>query len=143
MTGKTNWLDRADVRGIVREKYGAAVLTVLEGKGAACGGGNAGGGVSGSCCGGDVITGDLYSDADAANIPEAALLASLGCGNPMALAALGEGEVVLDLGSGGGIDVLISARRVGPSGFAYGLESNKGSPHETEHKGTLSCRYWS
>jgi arsenite methyltransferase len=112
--------DRDDVRDLVREKYGAAALTVLSGPGAACCGGNAGGGDS--CCGGDVITGNLYSETDAANIPEAALLASLGCGNPTALAALHEGETVLDLGSGGGIDVLLSARRVGPSGFAFGLD---------------------
>jgi SAM-dependent methyltransferase len=112
--------DRADVRDIVREKYGAAALTVLEGKGAACCGSNAGGGDS--CCEGDAISGGLYSDVEAASIPEAALLASLGCGNPTALTALNPGEVVLDLGSGGGIDVLLSAKRVGPTGFAYGLD---------------------
>jgi SAM-dependent methyltransferase len=112
--------DRGDVGDLVREKYGAAALTVLEGKGAACCGGNAGGGDS--CCGGDVITGGLYDALEAASIPEAALLASLGCGNPTALAALNPGEVVLDLGSGGGIDVLLSAKRVGPTGFAYGLD---------------------
>ena len=81
-----------------------------------------GGGQSSSCCGGDVITGDLYDAAEAESLPEAALLASLGCGNPTALAELKEGEVVLDLGSGGGIDVLLSARRVGPTGYAYGLD---------------------
>lgn len=113
--------DREDIRELVREKYGAAALTVLNGDGAACCGGVGNGGKS-SCCGGDVITGDLYSDAEASGIPEAALLASLGCGNPTALAALSEGEVVLDLGSGGGIDVLLSARRVGPTGFAFGLD---------------------
>ena len=75
-----------------------------------------------SCCGGDVITGSLYSDVEAASIPEDALLASLGCGDPTALASLLEGETVLDLGSGGGIDVLLSARRVGPTGFAFGLD---------------------
>jgi len=114
--------DRDDVREIVREKYGAAAQLVLSGQGAACCGGNRGGGASDNCCGGDVITGNLYSEIDAENIPEAALLASLGCGNPTALAALHEGETVLDLGSGGGIDVLLSARRVGPTGFAYGLD---------------------
>ncbi len=113
--------DRADVREIVRQKYGAAALTVLNGEGAACCGGNAGGG-SDSCCGGDVITGALYDATEAAQIPEAALLASLGCGNPTALAQLNAGETILDLGSGGGIDVLLSARRVGPTGFAYGLD---------------------
>jgi arsenite methyltransferase len=101
-------LDGNDVREVVRQKYGAAALTVLEGKGAAC-------------CG-DVVTGGLYSDAEASEIPETALLASLGCGNPTALAQLHAGEVVLDLGSGGGIDVLLSAKRVGPTGFAYGLD---------------------
>ncbi len=114
--------DRDDVREIVRQKYGAAALTVLTGEGAACCGGNVGGGAEDSCCGGTVITGDLYSDTEAGAIPEAALLASLGCGNPTALASLSAGETVLDLGSGGGIDVLLSARRVGPTGFAYGLD---------------------
>src|SRR5579884_2386318 len=113
--------DRQDVREIVRQKYGAAALTVLQGKGAACCGGNAGGGTD-SCCGSDAITGGLYADTDAASLPEAALLASLGCGNPTALASLQKGEIVLDLGSGGGIDVLLSAKRVGPTGFAYGLD---------------------
>lgn len=113
---------RDDVREVVRRKYGEAALTVLNGQGAACCGGNAGGGATDSCCGGAVITGDLYGSIDASQIPEAALLASLGCGNPTALATLAEGEVVLDLGSGGGIDVLLSARRVGPTGFAYGLD---------------------
>ena len=114
-------LDRNDVREMVREKYGAAALTVLNGEGAACCGGNTGGGNS-SCCGGDVITGSLYSNTEASEIPEDALLASLGCGNPTALASLSEGEIVLDLGSGGGLDVLLSAKRVGATGFAYGLD---------------------
>ncbi len=120
--------DREDVRSLVRQKYGEAALTVLEGKGAAscCGGGSSSSSCSDnastSCCGGDSITGDLYSQSEAGEIPEAALLASLGCGNPTALASLAEGETVLDLGSGGGIDVLLSARRVGPTGFAYGLD---------------------
>ena len=114
--------DREDVRDVVRRKYGDAALTVLSGAGAACCGGNAGGGAADSCCGGAVITGDLYDSTEAGLIPEAALLASLGCGNPAALATLTAGETVLDLGSGGGIDVLLSARRVGPTGFAYGLD---------------------
>ncbi len=114
-------MERDDVRDLVRQKYGEAALTVLKGEGAACCGGNAGGGNS-SCCGGDAITGGLYSDREAAQIPEAALLASLGCGNPTALAQLKEGEIVLDLGSGGGIDVLLSAKRVGATGHAYGLD---------------------
>jgi arsenite methyltransferase len=116
----TELLERDDVREIVRQKYGAAALTVLTENTAACCGGNASGGDS--CCGGDVITGDLYSATEAADIPETALLASLGCGNPTALAQLLPGETVLDLGSGGGIDVLLSAKRVGPTGFAYGLD---------------------
>jgi SAM-dependent methyltransferase len=113
-------IDRSDVQNIVREKYGAAALTVLQRRGSAsCGGiGKKGD----SCCAGDVITGDLYSDLEASEIPESALLASLGCGNPTALAKLHPGEIVLDLGSGGGIDVLLSAKRVGPTGFAYGLD---------------------
>jgi ubiquinone/menaquinone biosynthesis C-methylase UbiE len=111
--------DRADVREVVRQKYGEAALTVLQGQGAACCGGPADGA---SCCGVDPITGHLYDATEAASIPEAALLASLGCGNPTALAELHPGEVVLDLGSGGGIDVLLSAKRVGPTGFAYGLD---------------------
>ena len=114
-----------DVREIVREKYGAAALTVLNNPGSACCGGSRA--TSTACCGGesdmsDPITRDLYSALDASQIPEAALLASLGCGNPTALAQLNPGEIVLDLGSGGGIDVLLSAKRVGPSGFAYGLD---------------------
>jgi ubiquinone/menaquinone biosynthesis C-methylase UbiE len=118
MTDTGKLTDRADVRELVQKKYGAAALTVLQGQGAACCGPSRGD----SCCGGDPITGGLYDQTDAASIPEAALLASLGCGNPTALAALNPGEVILDLGSGGGIDVLLSARRVGPTGFAYGLD---------------------
>ena len=119
-------IDREDVREIVRQKYGAAAKIVLEGRGeACCGTGNVGTGKNASsCCSSsekDVITSNLYSDKEAAEIPEAALLASLGCGNPTALASLVPGETVLDLGSGGGIDVLLSAKRVGPTGFAYGL----------------------
>ena len=121
MTTEIRLMDRSDVRELVREKYGAAALTVLNGEGAACCGGSVGGGGK-SCCGGDAITGGLYDGVEASSIPEAALLASLGCGNPTALAQLNEGETVLDLGSGGGIDVLLSARRVGPTGFAYGLD---------------------
>ncbi len=121
MSNTIKLTDRDDVRQLVREKYGAAALTVLSGQGAACCGGNAGGG-SECCSGGDAITGGLYDSVDASSIPEAALLASLGCGNPTALAQLNAGEVVLDLGSGGGIDVLLSAKRVGPTGFVYGLD---------------------
>lgn len=120
--------DRDDVRKIVQQKYGEAARIVLEGRGeASCGTGNIGTGKSASsCCGDttqkDIITSNLYSETQAADIPEDALLASLGCGNPTALAQLHEGETVLDLGSGGGIDVLLSAKRVGITGFAYGLD---------------------
>jgi len=106
-----------DVREVVRERYGQAALRVLESSGGCgCGPG---------CCGGngaDPITRDLYDEVTTSTLPEAAVLASLGCGNPTALAELKEGEVVLDLGSGGGIDVLLSAKRVGPTGKAYGLD---------------------
>jgi len=105
------------IRAVVKEKYGQAALRVKEGGSACCGASPA---ASSGC--GDPITSNLYDVAQAKEIPEAALLASLGCGNPTALAKLNAGEVVLDLGSGGGIDVLLSARRVGPTGKAYGLD---------------------
>jgi len=101
---------------VVREKYGQAALQVKSG-GSACCGATAS---TGSGC--DPITSNLYDSGQAAQIPEEAMLASLGCGNPAALAKLNPGETVLDLGSGGGIDVLLSARRVGPTGKAYGLD---------------------
>ncbi len=111
-----------EVREVVKKKYGEAALTVLQRQGAAscCGSAPA----KSSCCSGekDAITGDLYDALQASEVPEAAMLASLGCGNPTALAELKAGDVVLDLGSGGGIDVLLSAKRVGPTGFAYGLD---------------------
>jgi len=100
----------------VREKYGEAARRAGEGARATCGCGT-------SCCDGtDAITSNLYDDGQAQAVPAAALLASLGCGNPTALAELKSGETVLDLGSGGGIDVLLSARRVGPTGKAIGLD---------------------
>ena len=114
----------ADITEVVREKYGEAARRVLQvnEKASCCGPVN-------SCCGGaafngsvDPITSNLYVSGETAELPSAAVLASLGCGNPTALAELHAGEVVLDLGSGGGIDVLLSARRVGPSGKAYGLD---------------------
>src|SRR5437016_2922438 len=107
-----------DVRGIVREKYGQAALRVVSGKGNGCCGS------SPSSCSpaGDPITSNLYDEAQKGELPESAVLASLGCGNPTALAELKPGETVLDLGSGGGIDVLLSARRVSPGGKAYGLD---------------------
>jgi len=107
-----------DVRDIVREKYGQAALRVAAGAGNACCGGAAA--LEDACC--DPITTNLYDSAEGGEVPEAALRASLGCGNPTALAELKAGEIVLDLGSGGGIDVLLSARRVGPTGKAYGLD---------------------
>ncbi|MBV9110151.1 MAG: arsenite methyltransferase [Gemmatimonadetes bacterium] len=105
------------IRETVRERYGQAALRVMAGGANGCCGASAA-----SCGGTDPITRDLYAAGETAGIPAAAVLASLGCGNPTALAELHEGETVLDLGSGGGIDVLLSARRVGPAGKAYGLD---------------------
>ena len=104
-----------DIKQVVKEKYGQAARRV------------SGGATGNSCCGpgsscSDPVSSDLYDVAQTKDLPEAAVLASLGCGNPTALAELKPGEVVLDLGSGGGIDVLLSARRVGPTGKAYGLD---------------------
>jgi arsenite methyltransferase len=108
-----------DLKLAVRQKYGEAAV-------------RAGSGAAGTCCGpscgcgpeaSDPITRDLYDAVTASSLPEAAVLASLGCGNPTALAELSPGEVVLDLGSGGGIDVLLSAKRVGPTGRVYGLDT--------------------
>jgi len=100
----------------VREKYGQAALRVNTGGSSCCGASAALDG----CC--DPITSNLYSVTETSELPHEAVLASLGCGNPTALAQLNPGETVLDLGSGGGIDVLLSARRVGPAGKAYGLD---------------------
>jgi arsenite methyltransferase len=115
-----------EIRTTVQARYGAAAQRVAEGAtaGAGCCGPADG---SSGCCGAtseswDPITADLYEAGETAGLPAEALLASLGCGNPTALAELAEGETVLDLGSGGGIDVLLSARRVGPTGKAYGLD---------------------
>jgi len=105
-----------DIRDIVKEKYGEAARRVTTGGSSCCG---AGATVDGCC---DPITSNLYDVAQVDALPEDAVLASLGCGNPTALASLHPGETVLDLGSGGGIDVLLSARRVGPTGKAYGLD---------------------
>src|SRR5579884_3603256 len=109
-------MSTADIKEIVREKYGEAARRVSAG-------------AANSCCGAapcgtevDPITRDLYDDLQKSLIPEEAVRASLGCGNPTALATLHPGETVLDLGSGGGIDVLLSARRVGPTGFVYGVD---------------------
>ena len=107
-----------EVKEAVREKYGQAALRVVEGSSASCCGPT-----SASSCGGeDPITSGLYDELQKSELPETAVLASLGCGNPTALAELRPGETVLDLGSGGGIDVLLSAKRVGPEGKAYGLD---------------------
>jgi SAM-dependent methyltransferase len=112
--------DEQRIREAVRRRYAAAARQASEATAASC----CGPAVP-SCCEGaekGVISRDLYSGAEVEGIPEAAMLASLGCGNPTALAELGAGEVVLDLGSGGGIDVLLSAQRVGPRGKAYGID---------------------
>jgi len=105
-----------DIREAVKEKYAAAALRVQSGGNPCCGPAPDTG-----CCA-DPITSNLYSEGQSGEIPEEALRASLGCGNPTALAQLSPGEIVLDLGSGGGIDVLLSARRVAPNGKAYGLD---------------------
>jgi arsenite methyltransferase len=107
-----------NIKEIVKEKYGAAATRAASGLGSACCGTSPASSIEGC----DPITSNLYGAAEAAAVPEAALRASLGCGNPTALAKLEPGETVLDLGSGGGIDVLLSARRVGPTGKAYGLD---------------------
>jgi arsenite methyltransferase len=107
-----------DVTGAVREKYGAAARRVATGEGSACCGT-----APSAACGVDPITSNLYDDAQTQGMPGTAVSASLGCGNPTALTTLKAGDVVLDLGSGGGLDVLLSARRVGPTGKAYGLDT--------------------
>ena len=104
------------IKQTVREKYGQAALRVLAGSGSSC----CGAGAAGESC--DPVTSNIYGPAETAGLPETAVLASLGCGNPTALAELKPGDVVLDLGSGGGIDVLLSAKRVAPGGKAYGLD---------------------
>jgi arsenite methyltransferase len=118
---ESNEAELAELQTVVRDKYGQAARRARGGETSAscCG--------SSGCCGTtteawDPITANLYDEGETAGIPAKALLASLGCGNPTALAELHEGETVLDLGSGGGIDVLLSARRVGPTGKAYGLD---------------------
>jgi arsenite methyltransferase len=122
-----------DIRAHVRDRYAAAALTVVAGSGASCCGSSEA--TQTSCCDpsdalsaisdtdeSDIFGAALYTPGDTDGLPEEAVLASLGCGNPLPVADLREGEQVLDLGSGGGIDVLLSARRVGPTGFAYGLD---------------------
>src|SRR3989475_12158258 len=104
-----------DIKALVKEKYAQVALRVVSGGNGCCGSTGAGGA-------GDPITSNLYAADETVGLPAEAVAASLGCGNPTALAALHPGDVVLDLGSGGGIDVLLSARRVGPAGRAYGLD---------------------
>lgn len=105
-----------DVKEVVREKYSQAALRARAGQAGCCSSASR----SSNCC--DPITSNLYGADQASEVPDAALKASLGCGNPTALAELKHGETVLDLGSGGGIDVILSARRIGPRGKAYGLD---------------------
>ena len=107
---------KTNIKEIVKERYGQAALRVKTGGSNCCGASASG---IGQC---DPITSNLYDESQTAGIPEDAMLASLGCGNPTALAQLHPGETVLDLGSGGGVDVLLSAKRVGPTGKAYGLD---------------------
>jgi arsenite methyltransferase len=109
-------MSEVDIKEVVKEKYGQAALRVVKGGSCCCGAAPA----DQHCA--DPITSNLYSAAQTGELPDTAVLASLGCGNPTALAELKPGETVLDLGSGGGIDVLLSARRVGPTGKAYGLD---------------------
>ncbi len=125
-----------DVREVVKEKYGQAALRVQSGAGNSCCGGAST--LEASC---DPITSNLYDAAQEGEVPDTALKASLGCGNPTALAELKPGETVLDLGSGGGIDVLLSARRVGPTGKAYGLDMTDemlALAEENKHKSRLT-----
>lgn len=108
-------MNESNLQEVVKQKYGEAAQRAADGATACCGGGA-------QLSGCDPITKNLYNDAEKNSLPEKAVAASLGCGNPTALAQLKAGEIVLDLGSGGGIDVLLSARRVGPTGKAYGLD---------------------
>src|SRR6202048_3478818 len=108
-------MNKSNLQDVVKQKYGEAAQRAADGATACCGGGA-------QLSGCDPITKNLYNDAERNSLPEKAVTASLGCGNPTALAELKAGEIVLDLGSGGGIDVLLSARRVAPTGKAYGLD---------------------
>jgi arsenite methyltransferase len=109
-------MNEPNIKEVVKEKYGNAALRATTGGSSCCGAGPA------NISGVDPITSNLYDHNQSTQVPAEAMLASLGCGNPTALAKLNPGETVLDLGSGGGIDVLLSARRVGPTGTAYGLD---------------------
>ena len=110
-------MEKADIKSIVKERYAQAALSVKTGAPSSCCSERS---AKSECC--DPITSNLYDVSQTGELPQAAVLASLGCGNPTALAELKPGEVVLDLGSGGGIDVLLSAKRIGPTGKAYGLD---------------------
>lgn len=127
-------MSTTDIKEVVKERYGQAALRVKSGGSSCCG---AAPGIGRGC---DPITSNLYSASEGEQVPEEAMLASLGCGNPTALAQLNAGEVVLDLGSGGGIDVLLSAKRVGPTGKAYGLDMTDemlALAHENKRKSGL------
>ena len=116
-------METTNLKDVVKEKYGQAARAVSSGaKSSCCGPKPSAASAKSSCCSGDPITSDLYDASQTSTIPEEAVLASLGCGNPVLLAQLSEGQTVLDLGSGGGIDVLLSAKRVGPAGKVYGLD---------------------
>src|SRR4029077_10511867 len=115
---KETQMSSENIKSIVQEKYGAAAKRAASGKASACCGSSPASTLEGC----NPITANLYGEGEAGSVPEAALRASLGCGNPTALAKLAPGEIVLDLGSGGGIDVLLSARRGGPTGRAFGLD---------------------
>src|SRR4051794_22619037 len=162
MKGLAMTSSEQDIREHVRERYAAAALSVGSGSAASCCGPSDG--PQTSCCGpsdaldaisdtdeSDVFGAALYAPGETAGLPEEAVLASLGCGNPLAVAELREGERVLDLGSGGGIDVLLSARRVGATGFAPGgaltdempslaprQGGRAGATNAAFHKGTIS-----
>ena len=126
-------MSEANLHERIQKKYGQAARQVAEGGTACCGGGA-------ELDGSDPISVNLYDEKEKSGLPREALAASLGCGNPSALACLKPGEVVLDLGSGGGIDVLLSARRVGPSGKAYGLEMTQemlALARENQHKAQI------
>jgi arsenite methyltransferase len=136
---KGNTMSTKNVKEVVREKYGQAALHAKAGAASSCCGGAA---ALEACC--DPITSNLYDAGQESEVPDLALKASLGCGNPTALAELKTGETVLDLGSGGAIDVLLSARRVGPTGKVYGLDmTDEMLALAEENKRRAASRTWS